>query len=454
MLNSSAMAIHNLFEKIIPFAQFRVGQVWRDNQKMQEICENLVTAKKDFDKEPMIMIVGAFSSGKSTLMNNLLGEEKCETGILPTTKDLQEEKWQGRLLVDSCGLDAWNQPENEKKAMEAARRSNRAVLVLHARQPLRASEVPILKELVRAKSEITVAINYWNHVETEEDRSKVKHFVRDCLREYMPDRHVEPVVTEEDRSECRENVHGCLKENMPDNSVKVFPINAKSRNDPGVQKLSRFLRSTDDGAQKLVSAEAAVQNAVQQMLEMCNMFEAKEEKEHEKKMQMLLSEIESLEKERDPKKQLLRRDQKALQSEEQELKKMDSQLTELPGLWATGSHAVGGACLGWCVGWPVAVAGAVGGGIVGSIRNSQAQPRRLELQSQKKASEERIKELRTEVQMREDTEADLKTKYEAKSLEIKQESDAFEKMRVGLAADKSQLEDFAKEHPAKRRRIS
>lgn len=76
------------FDYIISFASSSVGKPWAGGPEMREVCQVLHTAKADFDKKPMIMFVGAFSAGKSTLINTLLGQKLCDTGIKPTTSQV------------------------------------------------------------------------------------------------------------------------------------------------------------------------------------------------------------------------------------------------------------------------------------------------------------------------------------------------------------------------------
>lgn len=323
------------FDYIISFASSSVGKPWAGGPEMREVCQVLHTAKADFDKKPMIMFVGAFSAGKSTLINTLLGQKLCDTGIKPTTSDLHFYNWHGHLLVDSTGLDNWNQPEHKQKALEAARRSNRAVVVISARQPIGEREIPILKQLVESQSKITMAINYWNHVETEEERSECMTYVQDCLEEIMP--------------------------GLP---VEVIPMDARNGSDPGVQKLSEFLRSTDDSHQKKVSANAAMRIAAQRILDMCTAFETKETQDPNLKIQWLDRDIHYLQRAVENSNELRLRDSEDLRTEMRKLQDLKDQLLELEGTTIWG-NAIQCAAAGLQVSTMAAASGAVIGAAQG-----------------------------------------------------------------------------------------
>ena len=356
----------------------------------------------------MIMFVGAFSAGKSTLINSLLGEDKCATGIRPTKMNgLEEYPWNGCLLVDSTGLDAWNKPEYKQKAFEAARRSNRAVLVINARQPLKDQEAAILKQLLESQSEITVAINYWNHVETEKDRSEVKTWV-----------------------------HGCLKQIMRGYPVEVIPVNAKSGNDPGVQKLSQHLSLAGGYDQKLVSADAAIRNAAQQMLNQCEEYEEKEVQTCEKKLADLKLNIAILEKEVKHLDALQRRDEKDLKMKKQELRQLHEQRWSKGQIWGFVLSIVGGAAGARLGG----IGGAVAGGISGAFAAYRAKEEWQQLSAQIEEKNEEIKNLKQ--QMIENAAADEKKELLEKKEDREQEMAAFNQKMKDILADRAVLKAF------------
>ena len=149
----------------------------------KRIKDQLSQAEKDFDEKLMMMFLGSYSAGKSTLINSILKSCTCDTGVKPTTECLQFIPWEGGFLVDSAGVDAPNRPEHDETALKAAARSNLAVVVVNGLQPLRNSEGPILRELLASKSDIVVAINYWNVLGTDEKRKESMSVVEEIFAE-------------------------------------------------------------------------------------------------------------------------------------------------------------------------------------------------------------------------------------------------------------------------------
>ena len=68
------------------------------NENFQHIWQYF----NDRNIAPRIILAGKTGVGKSSIINALLGEEVCEIGVIPTTKDEQEVSWstsQGELLI-------------------------------------------------------------------------------------------------------------------------------------------------------------------------------------------------------------------------------------------------------------------------------------------------------------------------------------------------------------------
>lgn len=68
------------------------------NENFQHIWQYF----NDRNIAPRIILAGKTGVGKSSIINALLGEEVCEIGVIPTTKDEQEITWatpQGEMLI-------------------------------------------------------------------------------------------------------------------------------------------------------------------------------------------------------------------------------------------------------------------------------------------------------------------------------------------------------------------
>jgi ribosome biogenesis GTPase A len=62
--------------------------------------------------EPRVILYGGYNSGKSTLLNALMREEKAEVGDVPTTHKITSYHWHGYEMIDSPGIGA---PEQDEK---------------------------------------------------------------------------------------------------------------------------------------------------------------------------------------------------------------------------------------------------------------------------------------------------------------------------------------------------
>jgi predicted GTPase len=103
-----------------------------------------------------VTLLGQVKSGKSSLINALLGEERAHTDVLPATDavtryELKHEGIATRLvLLDTAGYGNEGPAEDQLRATEdAARRSDVLLLVLHARNPARQPDRALLQALER-----------------------------------------------------------------------------------------------------------------------------------------------------------------------------------------------------------------------------------------------------------------------------------------------------------------
>ncbi|CAE7892531.1 der [Symbiodinium sp. KB8] len=363
-LVAEAQLVKEGFDEASQAAQDRRA-LWK---AMSSIQKALMSAREDFQREPMIMLVGAFSAGKSTLINSVLDRKACATGIEPTTCDLEFLRWEGVLLVDSAGLDAMNQPTHKEKALEAARRSNMAVVVLNARHPLRDSEGPILRELVEAKSQVVVAINYWNHVEAEEEQKQCLSYVEQTLKEWMPAKQ-----------------------------VPIIPINAKKLDDAGVTKLRQTLLATakKTNRQKDISAKAAIAREVRKMVIELDTFAAAAEEAHQQKCGSLEAVWTLLTKDLNPRRELRARDSEEMHRREQEMQKLQNKHAGIrDSFYETVQKSVG--------------TGAVLSGLLaGAISSWEADEQRSQIEGQIQAKQQQIEDLESKVRTKLKQEEDI-----------------------------------------------
>ena len=138
-----------------------------------------------FDAEPpptpRIAIVGRPNVGKSSLVNQLLGEERAIVSDIPgTTRDAIDTtlEWQGRevRLVDTAGLRRRGRvaagPAAERysalRALKAIGRADVCVLVLDAQDGLTAQDAHVAGYVVDEGVGLVLAINKWDLVEKDD----------------------------------------------------------------------------------------------------------------------------------------------------------------------------------------------------------------------------------------------------------------------------------------------
>ncbi len=153
---------------------------------------------------PRIAIVGRPNVGKSSLLNQLLGEERAIVSDIPgTTRDAIDTtlEWQGRemRLVDTAGLRRRGKvasgPAAERysalRALKAIGRADVCVLVLDAQDGLTAQDAHVAGYVVDEGVGLVLAINKWDLVE-KDDKTFEEYVTR--IRGQAPFLHFAPVV--------------------------------------------------------------------------------------------------------------------------------------------------------------------------------------------------------------------------------------------------------------------
>lgn len=62
--------------------------------------------EKVSDAKPEIMLYGIYNAGKSSILNELLGEDRAKVDDIPTTDKIDCYEWNGYRIVDTPGVDA------------------------------------------------------------------------------------------------------------------------------------------------------------------------------------------------------------------------------------------------------------------------------------------------------------------------------------------------------------
>lgn len=157
----------------------------------------------DPERPIQLAIVGRPNTGKSTLVNQLLGEDRQLTGPeAGVTRDSIEcdWEWQGRRirLVDTAGLRRKARIEDSLERLSASgtlnsiRMAEVVVLVLDANMVMEKQDLTIARMVVEEGRALVIAVNKWDACE---DRKGALQLVEDRLQTSLPQVRGIPFVT-------------------------------------------------------------------------------------------------------------------------------------------------------------------------------------------------------------------------------------------------------------------
>jgi GTP-binding protein len=152
------------------------------------------------DDHAEMAIVGRPNVGKSSLLNQLLGEERVIVSSVPgTTRDAVDTylEWESThiTLVDTAGIrrrgkvDQGVEYYSVLRALQAIRRSDVALLVIDGYEGVRAQDTHIAGAILDEWASVVVLINKWDLVEKGEDTvMEYTKWVREALQflDYVP----------------------------------------------------------------------------------------------------------------------------------------------------------------------------------------------------------------------------------------------------------------------------
>lgn len=105
-----------------------------------------------------ILVYGAYNSGKSTLVNALLGEARARVGDVPTTDHIDSYDWEGYRLLDTPGVNA--PIDHEKTTAAQLKRTKAVVLVIREGDQDARDVYDRLFEMMRDKKTVFVVVNH------------------------------------------------------------------------------------------------------------------------------------------------------------------------------------------------------------------------------------------------------------------------------------------------------
>lgn len=133
-------------------------------QDMRLICQDRL---KNF--KPRIMIYGIYNAGKSSIINELIREDKAKVQDIPTTDSVDSYEWNGYTIDDTPGVGA---PMKHEEVTQA--HLKRADIVLFVMSTTGANELKQnyerMKDIVDAGKKLIIVLNDKNsHLETNDN---------------------------------------------------------------------------------------------------------------------------------------------------------------------------------------------------------------------------------------------------------------------------------------------
>ncbi|KAL0481119.1 GTPase Der [Acrasis kona] len=140
------------------------------------------SAKKGFEGDTMrLALIGRANVGKSTMLNKLIGEERCVVSNVPgTTRDTiemtttyaQNDKSYRILLADTAGIrnkkhihDDRVQTLSHEDTMRTIKYANVVCLLVDAQEPLNSDDIDIARMIEHEGRAIVIAANKWDAVQ-------------------------------------------------------------------------------------------------------------------------------------------------------------------------------------------------------------------------------------------------------------------------------------------------
>mmetsp|Transcript_9173 Transcript_9173/g.30238 ORF Transcript_9173/g.30238 Transcript_9173/m.30238 type:complete len:882 (-) Transcript_9173:83-2728(-) len=174
---------------------------------LQENCQDLeeikllVEARKGLEELFLLVIVGEFNAGKSSLINAMLGDKFVAEGILPTTNEISVLRYgnkKGReqtedgffnieipaellqqvRIVDTPGTNVILQRQ-QRLTEEFVPRADLVLFVLSADRPMTESEVKFLTYIRKWGKKVVFVVNKTDLLDSERDVDEVMKFVKE-----------------------------------------------------------------------------------------------------------------------------------------------------------------------------------------------------------------------------------------------------------------------------------
>ncbi len=138
--------------------------------------QNLIASKKNNSNKINISFVGKPNSGKSSLINTILGNKRLVTGLKAgLTRDIIQIPFSfmnyNFLLIDTAGIrkksrvNDFVEKQSVTKSMLAIRMSDVVILVLDSKEKLNKQDLILAKRALDYGKSIVIALNKWDLIE-------------------------------------------------------------------------------------------------------------------------------------------------------------------------------------------------------------------------------------------------------------------------------------------------
>lgn len=146
ILNEKATKVQNFFDKYLDDS-ILFAKDFKD-----------VNDSKIRTVEPEIMVYGIYNAGKSSILNELIGEDKAQTNDVPTTDKVTYYSWQGYKIADTPGIMA--PIEHENVTQEHLKKADVVLFVMSTTgSNERIENYQRMKEIAEAGKKIIIVLN-------------------------------------------------------------------------------------------------------------------------------------------------------------------------------------------------------------------------------------------------------------------------------------------------------
>lgn len=129
---------------------------------------------------PRVMLYGVYNSGKSTLLNALLGENRAEVDDIPKTCKVTAYDWHGHEIIDTPGIDA--PIEHTEISQEALRSSQIILFVVSSRGSFESGKIyQAMRDVVDQRKRLLIILNNKDDEYAEEELAGIKDRIQKIL---------------------------------------------------------------------------------------------------------------------------------------------------------------------------------------------------------------------------------------------------------------------------------